>query len=129
MIALLMNIHKISRVVVQRIMKPIGIVTSRDFLPLSLIHGTGSLGRYWTTRNDITLAKKNQRFIPSGMIGIVLAQDIMTSPPITIHKNVNIAEVAKIMISNRISGLPVINGKGHLVGIITKTDILKSRSS
>ena len=129
MIALLMNIHKISRVVVQRIMKPIGIVTSRDFLPLSLLHGTGSLGRYWTTRNDITLAKKKQRFIPSGMIGIVLAQDIMTSPPITIHKNVNIAEVAKIMISNRISGLPVINGKGHLVGIITKTDILKSRSS
>jgi CBS domain-containing protein len=129
MIALLMNIHKISRVVVQRIMKPIGIVTSRDFLPLSLIHGTGSLGRYWTTRNDITLAKKKQRFIPSGMIGIVLAQDIMTSPPITIHKNVNIAEAAKIMIRNRISGLPVINGKGHLVGIITKTDILKSRSS
>lgn len=123
MIALLMNIHKISRVVVQRIMKPIGIVTSRDFLPLS------SLGRYWTTRNDRTLAKKKQRFIPSGMIGIVLAQDIMTSPPITIHKNVNIAEAAKIMIRNRISGLPVINGKGHLVGIITKTDILKSGSS
>ena len=125
MIALLMNIHKISRVVVQRNMKPIGIVTSRDFLPLSLIHDTGSLGRYWTTRNHTTLAKKKQRFIPSGMIGIVLAQDIMTSPPITIHKNVNIAEAAKIMIRNRISGLPVINGKGHLVGIITKTDILK----
>lgn len=129
MIALLMNIHKISRVVVQRNMKPIGIVTSRDFLPLSLILGTGSLGRYWATRNHTTLAKKKQRFIPSGMIGIVLAQDIMTSPPITIHKNVNIAEAAKIMIRNRISGLPVINGKGHLVGIITKTDILKSGSS
>jgi CBS domain-containing protein len=128
MIAMLMNIHKISRVVVQRNVKPIGIVTSRDFLPLSLIHGTGSLGS-WTTRNHTTLARKKQRFIPSGMIGIVLAQDIMTSPPITIHKNVNIAEAAKIMIRNRISGLPVINGKGHLVGIITKTDILKSRSS
>jgi CBS domain-containing protein len=128
MIALLMNIHKISRVVVQRNVKPIGIVTSRDFLPLSLIHGTGSLGS-WTTRNHTTLARKKQRFIPSGMIGIVLAQDIMTSPPITIHKNVNIAEAAKIMIRNRISGLPVINGKGHLVGIITKTDILKSGSS
>jgi CBS domain-containing protein len=128
MIAMLMNIHKISRVVVQRNVKPIGIVTSRDFLPLSLIHGTGSLGS-WTIRNHTTLARKKQRFIPSGMIGIVLAQDIMTSPPITIHKNVNIAEAAKIMIRNRISGLPVINGKGHLVGIITKTDILKSRSS
>jgi CBS domain-containing protein len=126
---LLMNIHKISRVVVQRNMKPIGIVTSKDFLPLSLIHGTGSLGRNWTTHHHTTLAKNKQRFIPSGMIGIVLAQDIMTSPPIMIHKNVNIAEAAKIMIRNRISGLPVITGKGHLVGIITKSDILKSGSS
>jgi CBS domain-containing protein len=44
MIALLMDIHKISRVVVQKIMKPIGIVTSRDFLPISLFHGTRPSG-------------------------------------------------------------------------------------
>jgi CBS domain-containing protein len=129
MVALLMDIHKISRVIVQKNMKPVGIVTGRDFLPISLIQGTSSLGRYWMTRNDTTLAKKKQRYIPSGMIGIVLAQDIMTSAPVTIHKNVTIVEAARIMIRNRISGLPVINSKGHLVGIITKTDILKSRFS
>jgi CBS domain-containing protein len=30
------------------------------------------------------------------------------------------------MIRNRISGLPVVNEKGFLAGIITKTDILKA---
>ena len=43
MIAMLMTTYKISRVVVEKNKKPIGIVTARDFLPISLIHGTGSL--------------------------------------------------------------------------------------
>jgi len=126
MIAMLMTSHKISRVVVEKNKKPIGIVTARDFLPVSLIHGTGSLG-YWTTRADMILAKRHQRFIPSGMIAVVLAQDIMTSSPVTVSMNTDTAEAARVMIRNRISGLPVINKKGYLVGIITKTDILKNQ--
>ena len=126
MIAMLMTSHKISRVVVEKNKKPIGIVTARDFLPVSLIHGTGSLG-YWTTRADMILAKRHQRFIPSGMMGVVLAQDIMTSSPVMVNMNTDIAEAARVMIRNRISGLPVINKKGYLVGIITKTDILKNQ--
>lgn len=125
MIAMLMNSHKISRVVVEKNKKPIGIVTARDFLPVSLIHGVGLLG-YWTTRADMILTKKHQRFIPSGMLGFVLAQDIMTTP-LTISMNTDIAEAARVMIRNRISGLPVINKKGYIVGIITKTDILKNQ--
>ena len=129
MIAMLMTTYKISRVVVEKNKKPIGIVTARDFLPISLIHGTGSLGRYWTTRPDMILAKRHQRFIPSGLIGVVLAQDIMTSSPVMTSMNTHIAEAARVMIRNRISGLPVINKKGYLVGIITKTDILKKQFS
>jgi len=129
MIAMLMTTYKISRVVVEKNKKPIGIVTARDFLPISLIHGTGSLGRYWTTRPDMILAKRHQRFIPSGLIGVVLAQDIMTSSPVMTSMNTHIAEAARVMIRNRISGLPVINKKGYLVGIFTKTDILKKQSS
>ena len=126
MIAMLMTSHKISRVVVEKNKKPIGIVTARDFLPVSVIHGTGSLG-YWTTRADMILAKRHQRFIPSGMIAVVLAQDIMTSSPVTVSMNTDTAEAARVMIRNRISGLPVINKKGYLIGIITKTDILKNQ--
>jgi CBS domain-containing protein len=72
------------------------------------------------------IAKRHQRFIPSGLTGTVLAQDIMTFSPVMISMNTNISEAARVMIRNRISGLTVINEKGYLAGIITKTDILKS---
>lgn len=127
MIAMLMAAYKISRIVVQKHRRPIGIVTTRDFLPLSLIHGTGSLGRYWTTRSEMITTRARQKFIPTGMLGTVLAQDIMSPAPISVYMDSDIANAAKIMIRNRISGLPVINKKGDLVGIITKTDLLKNK--
>jgi CBS domain-containing protein len=61
------------------------------------------------------------------MLGAILAQDIMTSSPLTVRMNTNITEAARAMIRNRISGLPVISKKGILIGIITKTDILKNQ--
>jgi CBS domain-containing protein len=77
-------------------------------------------------RRETILPKRYKKFLPSGFIGIVLAEEIMNSPLITIHMNTTISEAAKIMIRNNISGLPVINQKEDLVGIITKTDILKT---
>jgi CBS domain-containing protein len=120
MVAMLMVNYNISRVIVERNKKPVGIITSRDFLPISLAYGTDSLGKYWT-------AKTKQSFIPSGIMGMTLAQDIMTSFPITINMNTGVEDAARIMIRNRISGLPVINGNGILVGILTKTDIVKAK--
>ena len=49
--------------------------------------------------------------------------------PITIAKNTDLAQAAQIMIRNRISGLPVVqysNNASILVGIITRTDIIKA---
>ena len=126
MIAMLMATYKISRVVVKKNSKPVGIVTTRDFLPISQFYDIDSRGRDLTMRRETILAKRYKKFLPSGFIGIVLAEEIMNSPLITIHMNTTISEAAKIMIRNNISGLPVINQKEDLVGIITKTDILKT---
>ena len=41
--------------------------------------------------------------------------------------NANIGDAAKVMLRNGISGLPVVNGKGNLVGIITRTDITRAK--
>jgi len=127
MISMLMDTYKISRVVVERNRKPVGIVTTRDFLPISLIYGTGSVGRYWTTRSDMTSGKAWKKFMPSGILGTLVAEDIMTFEPLTVYTNTDITEAAKVMIRNNISGLPVINTKGDIVGIITKTDIVNAR--
>jgi CBS domain-containing protein len=67
--------------------------------------------------------------IPSGIKAVFLAEDIMKYYPITIAKNTDLAQAAQIMIRNRISGLPVVqysNNASNLVGIITKTDIIKA---
>ena len=48
---------------------------------------------------------------------------IITPDPICIRPSQTIGEVARIMLENRISGLPVTDEEGHLLGIITESDI------
>lgn len=57
------------------------------------------------------------------LLSKLLVEKIMTSNPITISEEATIAEAAQLMLENRISGLPVINKEGKLVGIITESDI------
>lgn len=127
MIIMLMNMYGISRVVVKNNKKPVGIVTTRDFLPISMRRTSNSSDRLWTSRGVSIVTKRHQKFIPRGIMAVVLAQDIMSHPAITVRMNSDISEAARMMIRNRISGLPVVNNNGDLAGIITKTDILKNR--
>lgn len=48
---------------------------------------------------------------------------IMTADPITISPTATIGEAARLMLENRVSGLPVVDEKGDMVGIITESDI------
>ena len=50
-------------------------------------------------------------------------EKIMTPDPITIHEEATIGEAARVMLENRISGLPVVDNAGKLAGIITESDI------
>lgn len=100
---------RVSRIVVIRNNKPIGIITQRDMMPL-------------TSFIDDKNAKSETLF----HIGhILLAKDIMNDP-ITIRNNSDLAQAARIMRDNKISGVPVINSEENLVGILTKTDIIKA---
>lgn len=51
--------------------------------------------------------------------------EIMTRDPLTIYQNATIGKAAQMMLNNMISGLPVIDLKGALVGIITESDIFR----
>lgn len=50
-------------------------------------------------------------------------EKIMTRNPVTIHEEATIGEAARVMLENRISGLPVVDQAGKVVGIITESDI------
>lgn len=51
--------------------------------------------------------------------------EIMTAHPITIAATETIGEAARLMLEKKISGLPVVDNVGHLVGIITESDIFR----
>ncbi|MBU3914264.1 CBS and ACT domain-containing protein [bacterium] len=49
--------------------------------------------------------------------------EIMTKEPITVSPDFSVDEVARIMLEKKISGIPVVDEQGELVGIITQGDI------
>jgi IMP dehydrogenase len=47
----------------------------------------------------------------------------MVVNPVTIHPNETLADALKLMADHRISGIPVVEGSGRLVGILTNRDV------
>jgi len=56
------------------------------------------------------------------------AKDIMTTDVIVANKNDIIANVANLLIREKIGGLPVVDEENKVVGIISETDIMKKES-
>jgi CBS-domain-containing membrane protein len=56
------------------------------------------------------------------------AEDIMTSPAVTVNEETSIREIANLLTEKNINRVPVINRKGHLVGIISRADIVRHHS-
>ena len=54
------------------------------------------------------------------------AKDVMTSPVISVEPDASIWQAVRIMLQRHISGLPVIDQKGSLVGIVTEGDFLRT---
>ena len=52
------------------------------------------------------------------------ASDIMTRRVITVSPDATIMDAVRLMIKNRISGLPVVDGDGKLVGMVSEGDFL-----
>ena len=49
----------------------------------------------------------------------------MTVDPITVPSDYTVEEAAEILLKNKISGAPVVDKQGGVVGIITKADIFR----
>src|SRR5438552_9986725 len=48
----------------------------------------------------------------------------MTSPVITARENTAVADVARLMLSKDVSGIPIVDDRQHLVGIVTEGDLV-----
>lgn len=102
--------------------KPIGIITKSDvaFLnTLLLPHSIKYIKRTSIGKGRATTIR---------IYTIPIAADIMTPNLLTIKPLEDLALAADTMIKNNISGLPVVDDEGNLMGIVTKIEIAKALS-
>lgn len=55
------------------------------------------------------------------------AKDIMTSDVITLSPAATVKEAANLLTRQQISGAPVLDGRGRIVGILSEADIVTKR--
>jgi len=54
----------------------------------------------------------------------VTAGDLMTSPPVIVRPEDTVEHAARLMHARRVKRLPVVDAAGHLLGIISRADVL-----
>ena len=55
---------------------------------------------------------------------MITVKDIMTKEVISVTPETEIAQAAKLLLTNRINGVPVIDDAGELVGILCQSDLI-----
>lgn len=58
------------------------------------------------------------------MTGRLCARDVMTARVITVRPETSVKDIAALMLTHHVSGLPVVTIEGELVGIVTEADLL-----
>ena len=117
--------NKISRLVVEHNKKPVGIISYRDLIPTSLSHPSHILTDK-EERKDVQwepwLNQLNAKSLTHSLT--FTAKDVMTKNPLVISANEFVSLAVLMMLRHDISGIPVTKNE-KLVGIITKTDVVK----
>ncbi len=87
-----------------------------------------SMGTYVDITVDdlMTLAERAEQLAKRRDTGTIGVARVMTQPVHTVHPQMPLTEAAHLLVRERISGLPVVDDDGHLVGIITEADFLRA---
>jgi acetoin utilization protein AcuB len=103
-----MKEHSIRLLPVLRKGKLVGVVTDRDLKRAS--------------PSDATTLDVHELLY---LIARIKIKDVMTKKPITVLENHTVEEAAEVLLKNSISGVPVLNDQGQVVGVITQHDLFK----
>ncbi|MFF9481865.1 CBS domain-containing protein [Streptomyces sp. NPDC014733] len=69
--------------------------------------------------------RRAEAFGEAAKAGAVCADQLMSSPAVTVHPDATLAEAARIMARRRVKRLPVVNDVGMLEGVVSRSDLLK----
>ena len=96
----------------------IGVISEVDLLAKLALGG-------WDDRaTDMIGGSQDHPQLESGRA--IIAGDLMTAPPITIAPDNTIQDAALLMYRRRVKHLPVVSADNHLVGIISRFDVLSA---
>lgn len=104
----LMKEHKIRMLPVMHNGKIVGVLSDTDLKRASA--------------SDATMLDMHELLY---LISKIKVQEIMSKKPITVPEDYTVEETAQLMMENNISGVPITNHQGDLVGIITRHDLFK----
>ncbi|MGH7770020.1 MAG: CBS domain-containing protein, partial [Candidatus Binatia bacterium] len=57
----------------------------------------------------------------------MLARNIMTKEVVTVSAVATVTEAAQILTQQQLSGAPVVNEQGQIVGVLSETDIIANK--
>jgi CBS domain-containing protein len=91
----------------------IGVVSAGDLLVKVAVQaeGTSLLAALRHVREDDKAAG-------------ITAGDLMTAPAVTVGPDASVAQAARLMYDHKVKRLPVVNPADHLLGIISRVDVL-----
>lgn len=106
------------------------IFKDNNFRRLPVVDDNGSLVGIVTDRDikDASPSKATTLDVHElyYLLSEIKIKDIMTPNPFTINVDDSLEKAAIKMLEKKVEGLPVVNDKGKVVGIITETDIFKA---
>jgi len=92
--------------------KVIGVVSEADMLAKEALDGEPGLFSGLLHHRDAEKARG------------ITAGDLMTAAVVTVGPEDTVAHAARLMYTRKVKRLPVVDANGHLVGIISRTDVL-----
>ncbi|WP_367325308.1 CBS domain-containing protein [Streptomyces sp. HUAS ZL42] len=111
----IMQDRKVSALpVVDAANRVVGVVSEADLLPKEEFRDSDP-DRYTQLRRLSDLAKA----------GSVTAEELMTSPALTVQADATLAQAARTMARARVKRLPVVDEGGRLAGVVSRADLLK----
>jgi CBS-domain-containing membrane protein len=94
----------------------VGVVSEADLLHKIEFVGSEPERRVFASRRRRTAEAKARG---------LLARELMSAPAITVAPRTSLAVAAKLMDDERVKRLPVVDAMGRLVGIVTRSDLLR----
>ncbi|MHC4976185.1 MAG: CBS domain-containing protein [Planctomycetota bacterium] len=56
------------------------------------------------------------------------ARDVMSGEPVCVDPSASIQELARVLMDNEISGVPVTDAQGRVIGVASKSDLIRNCS-